>query len=194
MVDTAAPLLERTLPADNATGISVSANLGLAFSEAVRAGSGLIKIYKADGTLFKSIAANDTSQVTVDSAGRVTINPNVNLLAGTSFYVIVEQGAFEDLAGNDYAGLSSTTAFNFTTAGTSGGGSPPADTTAPLLTGTTPTDNAASVGVDANLILTFNEAVKAGSGNIQIRKSSDGTLVQSIPSPMLRKLRSTKIS
>src|SRR5262245_34062076 len=145
MADTAAPLLQRTSPADNATGVSVSANLGLAFSEAVRAGSGLIKIYKSDGTLFKSIAANDTSQVTVDSVGRVTINPNVNLLAGTSFYVIVEQGAFEDLAGNDYAGLSSPTALNFTTAGTSGGGSPPADTTAPLLTGTTPADNASGV-------------------------------------------------
>ena len=180
MADTTAPLLQRALPADDTTGVSVTANLGLEFNEAMKVGSGLIKIYKSDGTLFRSIAANDTSQVSIDSTGtRVIVNPSVSLLAGTSFYVIVEPGAFEDLAGNDYAGISLPTVFNFSTAG-SAGASPPADTTAPLLAGTTPADNSANVAVSANLILTFNEAVKAGSGNIEIRNATNGSLVQSI--------------
>jgi len=178
MADITAPALLRTSPADNATGVSVTSDLTLGFSEAVSAGSGLIKIYKSDGTLFHTIAANDTAQVSVVSA-RVTINPSVDLLAGTSYYVVVESGAFKDLAGNNYAGLSSPTAFNFSTAGT-GGANPPADTTAPLLTGTSPADNAVNVPGDANLVLTFDEAVKAGSGSFEIRNAANGQLVQSI--------------
>ena len=180
MADITAPVLQRTSPADDTTGVPITSNLMLGFSEQVKAGSGLIKIYKADGTLFHSIAANDTSQVTIDPTRPVvTINPNINLLAGTSYYVLIDPGAFEDLAGNDYAGLSSTTALNFTTA-SAGGGTPPADVTAPLLTGTSPADNAGNVAVGSNLVLAFNEAVQAGSGNIEIRNSANGTLVKSI--------------
>jgi methionine-rich copper-binding protein CopC len=174
MADTIAPLLLRTAPADNAIGVAVTANLTLGFSETVRAGSGLIKIYKSDGTLFHSVAANDISQVSFDLTGqRVLIDPSISLLAGTGYYVIIEPGAFEDLAGNDYAGLSSPTALNFTTAGSS---PPPlADTTAPLLVTTTPADNANNINVKPTLVLTFNEAVKAGSGNIEIRNAPDNT-------------------
>src|SRR6185503_8379690 len=175
MADITAPTLLQTSPLDNATGVSVGSNLRLSFSEAVNATSGLIKIYKSDGTLFHTIAANDTSQVIFDSTkARVTIDPSVSLLAGTSYYVIVESGAFKDLAGNDYAGLSSPTAFNFSTAGGAPPPPPPpppGDTTAPLLTGTTPNDNATSVAVGANLVLTFNESVKAGSGNFEIHNA-----------------------
>ena len=97
----------------------------MGFSEIVKAGSDLIKIYKADGTLVHSIAASDTSQVTFNPTKPIVmIDPSITLLAGTSYYVIIEAGALEDLAGNDYAGLSSPTAFNFNTTGT-GCGSPP---------------------------------------------------------------------
>ncbi len=65
-----APLLQQTLPADNATGVAVTANFGLAFDQAVKAGSGFIRIYKADGTLFHSIAITDTSQVTFSTTHR----------------------------------------------------------------------------------------------------------------------------
>lgn len=54
------------------------------------------------------------------------------------------------------------------------------DTSAPQLQQTTPADNATNVAVNANLILTFNEAVKPGTGNIEIRNAADGSLVQSI--------------
>jgi Ca2+-binding RTX toxin-like protein/subtilisin-like proprotein convertase family protein len=42
------------------------------------------------------------------------------------------------------------------------------DTTAPILVSSTPADNATGVGVGANLSLTFNENIKAGTGNILI--------------------------
>ena len=174
MADIIAPTLVQTSPSDNATGVSVTSNLRLGFSEAVNATSGLIKIYKSDGTLVYTIAANDTSQVSLDSTKtKVTIDPSVSLLAGTSYYVIIETGAFEDLAGNDYAGISSTAGFNFTTAGTSGG--PPIDTTAPVLTGTNPVHDATNFDVGGNLVLTFSEGVKRGSGDIELYNRSDGT-------------------
>lgn len=93
--------------------------LALGFNEAVRAGSGYLRIYKSDGTLFHSIALTDTSQVTFRSTqpARVLINPNIDLLPGTGYYVLIDAGAIEDVAGNDFGGISSTTQFNFTTAG-----------------------------------------------------------------------------
>jgi hypothetical protein len=54
------------------------------------------------------------------------------------------------------------------------------DRSAPQLQQTTPDDNATGVAVNANLILTFNEAVKAGAGAIEIRNAATGQLVQSI--------------
>ena len=54
------------------------------------------------------------------------------------------------------------------------------DTTAPTLTSTTPTDNALGVALDANLVLTFNEAVQAGSGNLVISNDS-GVAAFTIP-------------
>src|SRR5262245_1554597 len=50
----------------------------------------------------------------------------------------------------------------------------------PVLTSTTPADDATSVAPDANIVLNFSESVRAGSGNIEIHKS-DGSLVASIP-------------
>jgi methionine-rich copper-binding protein CopC len=100
MADTTAPNLRRTSPSDNATSVSVTSNLTLTFNESVKAGSGFINIYKSDGTLFRSIASTDASQVTV-SGRTVTINPSVNLAAGTDYYVLVGNGAIKDIAGNN---------------------------------------------------------------------------------------------
>ena len=41
-------------------------------------------------------------------------------------------------------------------------------------------DNATGVAVGANIILTFNENVAAGSGNITLKKSSDNSTVQAM--------------
>ena len=57
------------------------------------------------------------------------------------------------------------------------GGVTPSDTTAPTLTISTPSDNATTVAVGSNIVLTFSENVHAGSGNITI---TDGTDVRTI--------------
>jgi len=105
------------------------------------------------------------------SGNTVTVNPTNDLLPGTDYYVVITSGSIQDMAGNSYAGLTAPTAFNFHTA--------TPDTTAPLLTSSTPSDDATNVAVNSNIVLTFNEAVKAGSGNIEIHKA-DGSLISAI--------------
>jgi len=53
------------------------------------------------------------------------------------------------------------------------------NTTAPALTGTNPLDNATNVSAPANLVATFSELIFKGTGNIELRKTSGGTLVES---------------
>jgi len=55
-----------------------------------------------------------------------------------------------------------------------------ADTTPPTLSTLSPLDNATNVAINTNLSLTFNENVKAGTGNLYIKKVSDGSTVQTI--------------
>ena len=72
--------------------------------------------------------------------------------------------------GNSYAGITDATTLNFTSV----------DVVAPTLSSSTPSDNATGVAVDANIVLTFSEAVDVESGNITIKKSSDNSTVESI--------------
>src|SRR5262249_48536022 len=54
------------------------------------------------------------------------------------------------------------------------------DSTPPTLTSTSPADNATGVAIGANIVLNFNEAVNAGSGNVVIHRASDGAAVATI--------------
>lgn len=158
-------------PANGSATLRENANLALSFIENVTAVSGKnIRIYKADGTLVESIAANNTAKVSI-STGTVTINPAANLVAG-SYYVQIDAGAFTgNQSGVSYAGIANTTTWAFTTF---------ADTTAPALSSLSPVDNSTSISVGSSLTVYFDEYVTATSGkNINIY-SSGGTLVESI--------------
>ena len=54
------------------------------------------------------------------------------------------------------------------------------DAQAPEVTDYSPVDNASGVAVDANLVLTFNETIVKGSGNITIKRSSNNSVVEII--------------
>src|SRR5258708_10135872 len=114
--DTTPPTLSTTNPADNSTNVAVGANLVVTFSESVKAGSGNVVIHNAlDGSAVATIAITDASQVSF-SGSVLTINPTSDLAAGMHYYVTMASGVVQDLAGNAYAGLSSATDFDFTTA------------------------------------------------------------------------------
>ena len=79
----------------------------------------------------------------------------------------IASGALTDAAGNPYAGIANPTTLNFNTV----------DTIAPTLSSSTPADNATGVAVGANIVLTFSEAVQAGSGNITLSDGAGNTRV-----------------
>jgi hypothetical protein len=110
--DSAAPVLDSTSPADGTSGIAVDSNLSVVFNEAVRAGAGDIQISGGSQTL--SIPVTSTQ---VSFSGEVmTINPGADLLAGTQYTVTFGAGVVKDSAGNDFAGITQSTGFNFATA------------------------------------------------------------------------------
>ncbi len=116
--DTTAPTLSSSTPADNATGVAVSANVTLNFNEDIDAStSDLTRVYLKD-------ASNNTvpSTVTVVS-GDVVINPTANLSNSTVYYVNWSANSLKDAAGNAVVGNESSTTLNFTTAAAAGGGS-----------------------------------------------------------------------
>ncbi|MEG4926376.1 DUF4347 domain-containing protein, partial [Microcoleus sp. F10-B2] len=100
-------------PADNATGVAVTANLVVNLSEAVQKGTGNLVIKKvSDNSVVETIDVT-SANVTV-SGSNVTVNPTADLVAGTDYYVEIAAGAIKDLAGNNYAGTTGATAWNFT--------------------------------------------------------------------------------
>ena len=46
---------------------------------------------------------------------QLKINPSSDLKHETSYHIKIDSTAFDDVAGNSYAGISSTTALNFST-------------------------------------------------------------------------------
>jgi len=171
VVDTDVPTLSSSTPADADTGVGVNDNIILNFSKAVDAESGNIVIYKAsDDSEVESIPVGN-AKVSGSGSTQITINPASTLDSSTNYYVQIAAAAFDDSSSNSYAGINDKTSLNFTTA----------DVNAPTLSSSTPADEATGIAVDTNIVLNFNEAVDAESGNIIIYKSSDDSQVESIP-------------
>jgi probable HAF family extracellular repeat protein len=115
-IDATAPILLSSTPANNASDVAVGSAILLTFDEAVQPGTGGIAIYRSsDDSLFETIPIGDSSQVTF-SGNTVTINPTIELAAGTSYYVAINPGVIQDLFGNSYAGLPFTSSLDFRTA------------------------------------------------------------------------------
>ena len=158
-IDANTPVISGSNPADDATAVAIGSNIVLTFNEAVAAGTGNIVI--SDGSDTRTIAVGD-AQVTI-SGNTVTINPTTDLNPNSNYNVLLASGVINDAAGNAYAGITDTTTLNFSTV----------DTQAPTLSSSTPADDATAVAIGSNIVLTFNEAVAAGTGNIVISDGSD---------------------
>jgi hypothetical protein len=123
VVDGVVPTLSSLSPADDATDASPNSNLTITFSEDMTTGSGdLILKKSSDDSEYESIGAS-SDKITISGAV-ATINPAKDMEVSTNYYVTVASGMFKDGAGNEYAGFSDATSWNFTT-------SAEADVTAP---------------------------------------------------------------
>ncbi len=170
VIDTTAPIISTLSPADNATGVSATANLILTFDTAVDVETGNITIKKSsDDSTIETIDVT-SGLVTGTGTTIITINPNTVLSSFTQYYIQIDATAFDDTSGNSYAGISDTTSWSFTTA----------DTGVPAVSSLSPLDGAIDVDLDANLVITFDEIVDVETGNISLYKSSDDSLVQAM--------------
>ena len=163
------PALASTTPADNATNVLTSANLVATFNEPIQAGTGNLTLMKTIGdVVVESFDVTSSPQLSFSGA-TVTINPTSDLEPGTEYYVLVGATAIKDSSLNSFAGISSGTAWSFTT-----------DGTPPALMSTIPADDATKVVVGTKLTLVFNENVQANLGNVTINLASDNSVVETI--------------
>ena len=177
--DTTPPTVSAYSPAVGANGIGVANNIVLTFSEAVHRGTGVIELHSgsATGSLVASYDAATSTNLTV-SGNTLTINPSVDLVSGTHYFVTLAAGSIKDVAGNNYSG---TTAYDFSTTSAT----PATDTTPPTVVTFSPANAATGVGISSDLVLTFSEAIHKGSGAIAIHNgSSTGAVVASSDDPM----------
>ncbi|QHT71576.1 Ig-like domain-containing protein [Rhodocytophaga rosea] len=152
--DTESPTVITYSPTKNITNVALASNLSLTFNEEVVRGTGNITI--TQGTTTQTIPVNDAAVSIVENV--VTINPPAAFPSQTLISVQIAPGAFRDVAGNAFAGIADNTTWSFTTE----------DKTAPTLTSLTPATNATEIAIDSDLVLSFDEAVKVGTGNIVI--------------------------
>ena len=115
----AAPVIITTSPADNATGVLVGANLVANFSEPVVKGTGTITLRRTSNNSTVESFNVASSPRLVFSGQTLTINPTNDLGPGVAYHLLIDSTAIVDTSGgNAFAGISSPSAWNLTTAGT----------------------------------------------------------------------------
>jgi len=111
-VDTQGPTISTFAPAEGATGVAPSSSIVLGFSEAIQRGAGLITLKTVDGVAVETFDAATSARLGIVGSS-LTIDPTLDLLAGTGYMLEIAAASVRDLAGNAYAG---TTAHDFETA------------------------------------------------------------------------------
>jgi Bacterial Ig-like domain/Bacterial Ig domain/Calcineurin-like phosphoesterase len=134
-VDTTAPTVTNTVPADAATDVAIATNVDATFSEAMNPAS-------LNTSSFTLVPQGDTNPIAATisydaASNKATLQPTTTLVNATTYVVTVKGGAggATDLAGNP---LAADVVWSFTTVGS--------DTTAPSVTLTAPADGASVSG------------------------------------------------
>lgn len=112
--DQTPPTVNTLTPADNAVGVGVNDNLVMTFNENVVVGTGNITIKRSsDDSVVETI---DVTGAKVSGGGTdtITIDPDTTLIWETGYYLQIDATAFDDTAGNDFAGTADTTTWAFT--------------------------------------------------------------------------------
>ena len=158
--------LATTVPSDNAIQIAVNTGITLEWAGSITADDGNIILKKsADDSTVESFASSGIFLLTNMMTGNVSaiLSLSSNLDEDTEYYILIDSAAF-----NEFDGISSKTTLNFKTV----------DNNNPSLTSSSPSDNASNVTVSSDIVLTFNEAVDAESGNIDIVNTSTGETIE----------------
>ena len=159
------PIITLLSPLDEQVGVALNSNVVVTFNEPIVQGVGSIVLKTAAGTTVATYDAATSTNLSI-SGSTLTINPTADLIYSTGYKVEFAAGTIKDLAGNSYPG---TTSYNFTTVVAP-------DTTAPTASTFSPLDEATGIAISSNIVLTFNEAIVRGIGNIVLKTAAGVTV------------------
>ncbi|WP_200152685.1 beta strand repeat-containing protein [Chromatium okenii] len=174
--DTNGPSISTMYLGVTANVIAPNANVVLTMNEPVTAVAGkTIQIWSDEATDVQFGNSFDATDPEISIAGKiVTINPASDFANGKMYYVKVDAGAFVDAYSNENSATTTAASSAITTA--------TADSAAPTLSSikmNTKVDNDLGVTESDNLVLTFDDVVLVGAGNIVFR-SDDGSDIRTI--------------
>ena len=123
--DTVLPIVTDYTPSNNTKGVSVDTNLTLTFNkDIISVFNGILKINQIDPNTNESIEfmvvdVNDSRYVSTEG-NKSIINGNYDLAYGNKYFITIDQGAYQDIKGNKYNGISSNSTWIFETNTSSG--------------------------------------------------------------------------
>lgn len=179
--NTNGPELTNIYPAQT-DSFAVDGNIVLTFSEAVSLQGTIFLKNAATGAeveKFSSVSllgyVSKSNNFTL-SGNVLTLNPAANLESGVAYQLVFDNAVIKDVDGN---ALSEDFAATFTTAGSVASPSPTPVQLKPLDNVTfSPTDDASGVALDSNIVLTFGENIRPGTGYIVLRTTAGDPVEQ----------------
>ncbi len=107
------PQIIKTIPSDNCTSAKVDTEFEIRLSENVKIDkTKKITIYDKNDEIFEQISLKDAVG---DNYNYIIFESTKKLEHETEYYIKIESGAFIDLAGNEYTGISDKNSWNFKT-------------------------------------------------------------------------------
>jgi hypothetical protein len=112
--DVTPPTVSILNPANGSTGIALNGNLVITFNENIQKGTtGNIVVKKiSDNTIVNTTVV---TSATVTVSGAAATIPFTGLAYSTAYYVEMPAATFKDIAGNNFAGITGTATWSFTT-------------------------------------------------------------------------------
>ena len=158
-----------------ASGVSLSANLDISFSETVQLGTGHLVVREEDGREAGRIdvSGGTTYGGTIQISGQhVRMELDHSLSDNTRYYVEVSSGMFVDRGGQGSNGVWDKNTWSFRTA----------DMTAPKLVSKGPEgpDMSGVSPYDANFVMEFNEPIRWNQGYVRLHEASGGGVVREL--------------
>ncbi len=112
--DVTAPIVSIINPANNATSAALNGNLVATFNENIQKGTtGNIVVKRVSDAVIVNTTAVTAASITASGAS-ATI-PFTGLAYSTAYYVEMPAETFKDIAGNNFAGITGSTIWRFTT-------------------------------------------------------------------------------
>lgn len=113
--DKISPEITTYFPAHQAINVQPADNLVLTFDEKVLpvTSKNIVIRNAADNQIVETIAVTQANVSITNET--VTVNPTLDLAHNTTYSIQIDVGAFTDVAGNAYKGITNNTSWNFTT-------------------------------------------------------------------------------